>query len=63
MRSGKAGTIARSKLTNFRMGDGEGKPTQVIVDGWVMQYVGIGWIKVLAYQPGDENLFPVVMEE
>jgi hypothetical protein len=59
---GKAGTVTREELTNIQMGDGADKPTQVILDGTLKLYVGIGWIDQRPARQFDADFYPVVIE-
>jgi hypothetical protein len=59
---GKAGTVSRKELTNAEMGDGAGKPTQVILEGILKLYVGFGWIDQRPARQFDADFYPVVVE-
>ena len=55
-------TIKRSQLSGLRMGDGEGKPCKVILDGQVMNYVGIGWVDEGVASAKDKKEYPTVVD-
>ena len=57
-----AGTIAAYLLETARMGDGAGKPDKVIVDGVLMAYVGIGWIRLREATDADYQTYPVAVD-
>ena len=59
---GNAGTVSRANLSNSQMGDGAGKPTQVILDGSLKLYVGIGWIDQRPARQFDADFYPVVTD-
>lgn len=58
---GKAGTIDPRELSVLRMKDGKNKPCEVIKDGSVFDYVGIGWIEVRRATQDDADTYPVVV--
>ena len=41
---------------------GKGKPTKVILDGIVNEYVGIGWIELEKAKPAEYRNYPVVVD-
>jgi hypothetical protein len=62
--AGKQKTIKRSELSNFKMASGnEKRISKVILDGFVEEWVAIGWITLEAAEPKDYKLYPVVVED
>lgn len=60
---GKQKIIKRSKLSTIAMTCGnEKKISKVILDGFVEEWVGIGWITLEAAEPNDYKKYPVVVE-
>ncbi len=55
-----AKTINAVELSTWSMGDGRGKAMDVIVDGNVKHYVGIGWIHLREATEEDYHQFPIV---
>lgn len=56
-------TIKREKLNVISMGSGgKGKPTKVILDGNVHQYVGIGWVDEGKASAADLDKYPTVVD-
>jgi hypothetical protein len=53
--------IAASKLTNMAMVNGNEELYKVVIDnGYVKEWVGIGWIELRKATPGDLKKHPTV---
>lgn len=52
--------IKASELSNMQMACSSDKPTRVIMDGDVMQYVGIGWVNEGPATEDDKQKLPIV---
>lgn len=60
---GKQKIIKRSELSLIAMTCGnEKKISKVILDGFIEEWVGIGWINIGAANLGDYKKYPVVVE-
>ncbi len=55
-------TIKRSELSNLKMSTGKNKPQIVICDGYVKEWVGIGWIDLRKATKADEKKYPKAVE-
>jgi hypothetical protein len=54
-------TIKRSELTNLRMVAGnERKYDNVIIDGVLKNWVGIGWVEIRTATPADKRKYPTL---
>ena len=53
-------TVKRRKCSTLLMGDGGGKEKTVIDDGWVKDYVGIGWLTLRPATEDDYKKYPTV---
>ncbi len=55
------GTIESYLLHTARMGDGSGKQERVIVNGFVMEYLGFGWFQLREASEEDFLTYPTVV--
>lgn len=56
-------TVKRSELSSWKMAAGNEKTiTQVIFEGLVRDWVGIGWINMRKATPEDYAKLPVVVD-
>ena len=54
-------TITASKLTNIAMVNGNETLYKIIIDnGYLKEWVGIGWIELRKATPGDLKKYPIV---
>lgn len=56
--------IKRSALSNIAMASGgESRITKVVLDGRVMEWVGIGWIDITDSTPTEQRATLPIMED
>lgn len=54
-------TIAAKEVTNMAMVNGNEQLYKVVIDnGFVKEWVGIGWIELRKATPGDHKKYPIV---
>lgn len=54
--------IKRNELSTIKMTCGnEKKISKVILDGFIEEWVGIGWLTLGVAEPKDYKLYPVVV--
>ena len=57
-------TVLRRELGNLRMAAGNEKKYDRVVDGInLMEWVGIGWVRIRTATPRDRKVYPTVVDK